>query len=184
MNAVVYIDQSAGVFMLSQSPKRICRTRCYWVSALRARRPKSASVVYRSVKRAAAKPRVTFTSKPDAAPHPWVAKIRSFARLVPGWNGGRAPAPTLPAIANTVRFLLAMTEAGYRPTRVAPSAVGGVGVTRRVGDRKALVEFFNNGSANALFADDATQQMQTHHVAVTPQGFRDILGKMREYLDG
>jgi hypothetical protein len=77
-----------------------------------------------------------------------------------------------------------MAGAGYDPTRVAPSAAGGIGITRRVGDRKALVEFFNDGSASALFADDATQQMQACRVTTTPDDLRDVLERIREYLDG
>jgi hypothetical protein len=116
--------------------------------------------------------------------NPWVEKVWSFARLAEGWNGSRAPAPTRQAIENAVCFVSAMAGAGCDPTRVAPSAAGGIGITRRVGDRKALVEFFNDGSASALFADDATQQMQTCRVTTTPDDLRDVLERIREYLDG
>jgi hypothetical protein len=121
-------------------------------------------------------------SLPSANPR--VAKIWSFARLAHGWNGSRAPAPTLLAIIHAARFVYALTEVGWQPTRVTPSVVGGVGITRRVADRKVLVEFFNDGSASALFSDDATQQLQTHRVKPTPQGLRATLRKMQEYLDG
>jgi predicted DNA-binding antitoxin AbrB/MazE fold protein len=116
--------------------------------------------------------------------NPWVAKVLSFGQLAQGWNGAQAPPPTFGAIVNAARFLFALAEAGQQPTRVAPSAVGGVGITRRVGERKALVEFFNDNTANALFADDATQEMETHAVTITPQGFRDLCGRTREYVNG
>ncbi len=111
-------------------------------------------------------------------------KVWSFRLLEAGWNGGRAPAPSPPAIANAINFLVAMAMTDCQPTRVAPSAVGGVAIARRFGDRKALVEFFNDGTASALLADDASQDMQIHKVAITPQGFTDILDLMREYVDG
>jgi hypothetical protein len=119
--------------------------------------------------------------------NPWVEKVWSFARLAEGWNGSRAPAPARQAIENAARFVSAMAEAGSDPTRVAPSAVGGIAITRRVGDRKALVEFFNDGPASALFADDAAQQLTgSVHVCdmITRDDFRDLLEEIRQYLDG
>src|SRR5947209_2248124 len=73
-------------------------------------------------------------------------------------------------------FVSALTEAGYQPTRVAPSAASGVGITRWVGDRNVLVEFFHDGYASALFADDGTQQLQNHSAKATPQGFQNASG--------
>jgi hypothetical protein len=129
------------------------------------------------------------TPHPFAAPidlpssDPWVMKVWSFRLLEAGWNGGRAPAPSPSAIANAIRFLVAMATANCQPTRVAPSAVGGVAITRRFGDRKAVVEFFNDDTASGLLADDASQNMQIHKIAITPQGFDEILDLMREYVD-
>jgi hypothetical protein len=116
--------------------------------------------------------------------HPWLAKLWSFTRLGPGWNGYRAAAPSLRAILNAGRFIQAANAAGATPFRIAPSAVGGVAVTRRVKERKVLVEFFNDGTANALFADDATESMYTLPVPTTASGYQDVLLKSREYLDG
>jgi hypothetical protein len=196
MNAIAYTDRNERVVTLAQGVKQPSRIRCHWLHVAGVHRAKAGVLVYRSRKRAVSKTRVAFIEPPRGVPspwnrvihlpsaNPWVAKVWSFTRLSPGWNGGRAPAPTLAAIGNAARFVFAMAEAGYRPTRIAPSAVGGVAMTRRVGERKALVEFFNDGSASALFADDATRQMETQRVPVTPGGLRDLLDKSREYLDG
>jgi hypothetical protein len=196
MNAIAYTEQSERVLTLSPGTRTAAKVRVHWIQAGRVHRSLASFLVRCSRRGPGPKAKVVFTDMqrrlrlfrnralllPSA--NSWVAKVWSFGRLAHGWNGSRAPAPTLPAVVHAARFVAALTEAGDQPTRVAPSAVGGVGITRRVGERKVLVEFFNDGSASALFADDATQQLQTLRVKTTPQGFLDLLGKMREYLDG
>jgi hypothetical protein len=196
MNAVAYTDRAERVLALCQDRNPAAKVQVRWVYPARVKRATPSLVVYRSTKRAIPKTMVIFTDiqrnipsnwkRPIHLPsaNPWVEKVWSFARLSQGWNGSRAPAPTLRAIANAARFVYGMSAAGYHPTRVAPSAVGGVGITRRGGDRKVLIEFFNDGSASALFADDATEQMHIHRAKITPRGFRDVLERIREYLDG
>jgi hypothetical protein len=88
----------------------------------------------------------------------WLETLQAVGDLKPGWNGHAAPAPAADAVRDTRLFLAALAQEGLEPTRLAPSAVGGVAVTRREGDRKVLVEFLNNGRVHALFADDATSR--------------------------
>jgi len=101
-----------------------------------------------------------------------------------GWNGYSAPAPSDTAISNARVFLAVMQEFGHLPTRVAPSAVGGIGITSRRRSRKVYVEFFNNGLISGLFANDATQSMFTQKIDKTPEDFDDVISGIEEYLDG
>jgi hypothetical protein len=106
----------------------------------------------------------------------WGQKLRDMMGLKDGWNSYSAPAPTQEAIVNASRFLM---DVNILPSRVAPSAVAGVGITYRNGDRKVYVEFFNAGSAHALFADDSTQETHTTPVDLSnPQLFAQ---KIRDY---
>src|SRR5712671_2276675 len=85
----------------------------------------------------------------------WIGKLESLSKLAPGWNRHGAPAPSKEAIRAARQFIEALVNDGQPPTRVAASAVGGVGVTRQVGERLAYIEFYNDGAACALLADDA-----------------------------
>jgi hypothetical protein len=156
MHTVVFATRRDRIITPGGTEPVAARTRLYWTSA----RP-----VLKST-------------------HPWLMKLWSFTRLAPGWNGSRAPRPSLQAILNAGRFIQAMHAAGADPSRLSPSAIGGVAVTRRVKERKVLVEFFNDGTANALFADDATEKMHTLGVPTTAAGYRNAIVKMGEYLDG
>lgn len=109
----------------------------------------------------------------------WAAKFRNMKELRDGWNSYSAPAPTPASIDNAYRFFV---DANIPPTRVAPSAVGGVGITYRHGNRKVCVEFFNDGRANGLFADDAAQKMHTLPVEADQAGA--FAQKIMEYIHG
>lgn len=78
-------------------------------------------------------------------PEVYARRIEGLVGLQPGWDGYDAAPPTVDAIENAKRFLRAVDKADLRPTRVAASVVGGVGITFRDHDRSAYVEFYNNG---------------------------------------
>ncbi len=110
-------------------------------------------------------------------------KVEGFGNLQAGWNGRRSPAPTPQAI-EAARFLIRrMVEQDLDPTRLAPSAVGGVGVTRRVDDRIAYVECYNDGSVHAIFSDDKSEG-ETHRVRLDRTSVMHFLGLMGAYLNG
>ena len=113
----------------------------------------------------------------------WLGRLEGLKDLSHGWNGHAAPAPTAGAIDTARQFLTALLREGYEPTRLTASAVGGVAVTCRLGDRKVLTEFYNDGKVHALFADDATLQLHTRAVEPTVQGFGKVIEEMRAYLN-
>jgi len=113
----------------------------------------------------------------------WFARLDGFAELEEGWNGYSAPAPEPASLSAARAFLAVMRQADYPPTRLAPSAMGGVGITRRQGGRKVYVEFYNDGTAHALFSSGQAG-MHTRPVPGDPDGARAFLAEMRAYLDG
>jgi hypothetical protein len=125
-----------------------------------------------------------------AAPPPtldwakWFSRLDDCMALTNGWNGYTATAPNAVSIENARHFLEAMQSAGYEPTRVAPSAMGGVAITRKMGDKKVFVEFYNDAKAYALFSNCDSKEMDVEPLAIDPSGFRDFIAKMREYLNG
>ncbi len=68
------------------------------------------------------------------------------------------------------------------PERVEPSAMGGVGFTFSAGSRDVVVEFYNNGTAHALFSDDSTHEMDTRPVSPNVNSYRIILEEIRNYF--
>lgn len=113
----------------------------------------------------------------------WLDKLERLSELAPGWNRHGAPAPSAEAIRLARQFIEAMLNDGQPPTRVAASAVGGVGVTRQTAERMAYVEFYNTGPACALLADNAGDE---HILDIVSENgtFRRVLDEMRAYLDG
>jgi hypothetical protein len=115
---------------------------------------------------------------------PWLSKLDSFRTLKDGWNGYSAPAPSPLAIDFAAHFLSLCQEHNLTPTRCAPSAVGGVGVTFRHDQRKGYVEFYNDGRVALLLADDATRELHTMQVEPTDENFRATIGEVRAFVDG
>ena len=101
--------------------------------------------------------------------------LHSFKDLKPGWNGYSASPPERLALRNAEQYLCVASHFDLEPTRLAPSAVGGVGITHRRGPLKAYVEFFNNGKVHTLFSDDEKKELFTSPVDPTTKGYKSIL---------
>jgi hypothetical protein len=113
----------------------------------------------------------------------WLGKLESLSKLTPGWNRHGAPAPSKEAIQAARNFVEALVNDGQPPTRVAASAVGGVGVTRQAGERIAYVEFYNNGRASALLADDSADE-RVIDIEPDRREFTDLLTEVKAFLNG
>jgi hypothetical protein len=116
----------------------------------------------------------------------WLAstmeKLYQFADLQTDWDGDGAPAPSPVAVARAERFLYIMHATGDRPSRVAPSVAGGIGITVRSGGRKAYVEFYNDGTAFVLFADEASEPV-ARPVRAEHASLVSLLGEIREHVN-
>jgi len=112
----------------------------------------------------------------------WSEKLEQMRQLKDGWNRHHAPAPSDLAISNAAMLLEVMAQEETMPTRLAPSAIGGVGVTRRRGGRMAYTEFYNNGTAHALLTDEENDS--TFSVQTNRKGLEELLAKIKAYLDG
>lgn len=113
----------------------------------------------------------------------WFSRLESLAHLKDGWNSYAAPAPGQASIVAARSFLLVMQQERFPPTRIAPSVMGGVGITCREEQRKVYIEFYNDGTAHALFSDGLAG-MNTRPVPYSPDSARAFLSEMRNYLHG
>ena len=114
-----------------------------------------------------------------------ISLLDSFASYPDGWDSYRAPAPGSLAIENAKALVVAAFECEFPCDRVEPSAMGGVGATFESRGRCVVIEFYNRGTAHALFADTSDlEEMITRPVPTTAEGYRNLLADARQYLDG
>ena len=113
----------------------------------------------------------------------WGDNFVSMDRLQEGWDGYAAAAPSKAAQAAAKNFLSSLIKRGFQPSRLAPSVIGGVGMTRWNGEREVYVEFYNDGGVHALFTDGVGDPI-SREVRLGHQPFVELIEEMREYLDG
>jgi hypothetical protein len=81
---------------------------------------------------------------------PWAVKLDSLTELTAGWDGYKAEPPSAAVVAAAKHFL---ASNDLSPSRLAPSVVGGVGITFKHGGRKAYLELTNAGAVSLLLSD-------------------------------
>ncbi len=114
----------------------------------------------------------------------WLEKIAVIGRLEKGWNGYSAPAPTVLALQNANDFFEVACDRDIVPERLDASAMGGVGITFAEGSREVVAEFYNNGTAHGLFADNMSKEMNTRRIPPIVEGYAAFLEEVRQYLHG
>jgi hypothetical protein len=115
----------------------------------------------------------------------WSTKLTRLTGLAVGWNGYDAAPPSEIAIQATRNYLSALRAAQWTPDRLEPSAMGGVGVTHRRGERKVYVEFYNDGRVHALFSERGDPpRMTTQPLEPGSTAFAAFIRTARSYLDG
>ena len=112
----------------------------------------------------------------------WNNSLDQMRRLQEGWNGYSAPAPSGAAILTARSFLSNLLKEHYEPSRLAPSAVGGVGITHKKEKRKVYVEFYNKGEVCALFSDNESSPL-SKRIEPGYNEFRALIEEIRDYLD-
>jgi hypothetical protein len=113
----------------------------------------------------------------------WKIKLIRLGQLREGWNGYEAPAPSKAAISTAETFVDLLVREKYEPRRLAPSVVGGVGVTRRQDNKSVYVEFYNDGKkVFALFSDDLSEPV-IKRIEPSYKAFKELIAEMRDYLD-
>lgn len=117
-------------------------------------------------------------------PYNVIAELDSLKNLSDGWDSYSAPAPAILAIENAKALVTEAASLDTELEHLEPSAMGGVGVTFSEGSRDVLIEFYNDGTAHALFSDDATEEMRTKAVPTHRAGYRKIIGEVRKHLYG
>ncbi len=113
----------------------------------------------------------------------WHTKLDALAQLQDGWDSYSAPSPSRKAIEVSQDYISMLAMLCWEPTRVAASVVGGIGITHLSGARKVYIEFYNDGTAHALFSDRSSGNMDTFPVGTDTQSYFRFVGKARGYLN-
>lgn len=117
--------------------------------------------------------------------HGWKAifeNLETYSKLTTGWDGYSARPPEKTAIVSAKLFLSQLAESDRAPDRIKPSVVGGIGITFKLGQRKCYVEFYNNGTVYALFADGQSEP-ETCQVPPTAQNYKILIKAIQGYLN-
>jgi len=77
--------------------------------------------------------------------------VHALAKLRPNWDSYGAPAPSGRSIANAIRVLNLLESLNLDPTRILPSAEGGVGICFVREDRYADIECSNDGEVLGVY---------------------------------
>ena len=109
-------------------------------------------------------------------------RLKQLQKLEAGWNGYSAPAPSNTAILTAQGFLSNILDKKIEPSRLAASAVGGVGITHKRNTKRVYVEFFNNGEISALFSDNESAP-QSKRIKASYGRFRELIKEIQDYLD-
>lgn len=117
----------------------------------------------------------------------WLTKIdrvlQQLARLQDGWDTYSAPAPNQGAIARARLFLPSLHAECLPPSRIAPSTVGGVGITFRREKARAYIEFRNDSLCYLLLAYMPNEPL-IQPIRCDDSSFRDAIQMIRGHLDG
>lgn len=116
----------------------------------------------------------------------WDREWDYLSSLKPDWDTYGADAPSERAIETAKSFLDELGENNPDPSRIAPSAEGGVAVTFASGTRTYMIEFFNDGDISTVWSDgrgrvDAEEIMVE---AMGNFGWKYVLSKVDEFLAG
>jgi hypothetical protein len=85
-----------------------------------------------------------------------------FKTLKKGWDTYEAEPPNDLAIENAKRFINLFD---LKPTRIAASVIGGIGITFRQIDEMIYIEFGNDGRNQLLYANELKEPFIKEYIA-------------------
>ncbi|MGO9689909.1 MAG: hypothetical protein ACLP2X_15380 [Syntrophobacteraceae bacterium] len=89
-------------------------------------------------------------------------KLSSMRTLADNWNGYGSAAPNRDAFRNAEDLMMVLHQKGLEPIRIAPSAEEGIAFTFMNGQKRALIECYNNGGiCAAVFQKGMTPEVWT-----------------------
>ena len=122
------------------------------------------------------------TSAADSEWSPWFDKLELLQSQSADWTPSHGPLPTKEVIKTARKLLECLRRDARKPSRLARSIVGGIGITFKHAGLKVYVELTNKGTAHALFSDGSTDP-KVGKVSPDEAGFAALVSRIRAYLD-
>lgn len=114
----------------------------------------------------------------------WVVRLASFADLKDNWNSYGAEAPSKLAIETANRIAGTLHESFLAPTRIAPSVVGGIGISiKNPEGRKVYLEVYNDATVYMMLSDDTDDDPVVFPVRTdTEKSRKSVVTDARQHL--
>lgn len=109
-------------------------------------------------------------------------RLSKLQSMVANWDSYGAEAPSDTALRHAGRFLDALYNKGHGANRIAPSAIGGVGITIRNNDRRAYIEYANDGKGHMLLTGGTVGDGNISVHSISAPGY--LIDEMAMYLAG
>lgn len=124
----------------------------------------------------------------------WVANVESwisryyrqldeFKELQDNWNGYGSEAPNNIALTLSHELGDILHEREFEPTRVLPSAEEGVGVSFASGEKRAIIECFNDGDVVAVTYEDDGEP-RVWEVGSSEVDLREAVDHIYDFIHG
>jgi hypothetical protein len=111
----------------------------------------------------------------------WFTRLESVKKERTTWPQGCGAPPSDAVLESVDQFLLQLRVHQKKPSRLAPSVVGGLGLTFRRDNRKVYVEFRNTGSVHALLSD-GVEDAEVERFQRDETGYTALIGSIKKYL--
>ena len=116
----------------------------------------------------------------------WLAaaesKLAEMENLLVGWDGYNACAPSPFSILLANQFLDELHAGDLAPTRIAPSVVGGVGITIAREESEAYVEFYNDGGIFVMMSEGESDPL-VRPVRTGRRELKSLVDELTEFLN-
>ncbi|MBU0514869.1 MAG: hypothetical protein KJ621_08865 [Proteobacteria bacterium] len=109
-------------------------------------------------------------------------KLNEFRSLDDNWNEYGSEAPNELALAAAREVLIVLQKVGLAPSRLAPSAEDGVGISFYKGNKYANIECFNDGEIWATISDPP-KEAEIWQLSISPEDIRLSVEKIGSFLD-
>jgi len=114
-----------------------------------------------------------------------IHELDNLSHLTNDWNAYGSPAPSPNAIEAADRILNALQTIFLRPTRILPSAEGGVAITfLSASQNRAVMEALNNGERFILLYDLNGNNETIEWQITDPSSSMALLERLRNHLRG
>ena len=113
----------------------------------------------------------------------WNRKLDEYELLDEGWDSYHAPSPSERATRTARNLIESLLREKCPPDRVAPSVVGGIGITHKRSGKRVYIEIYNDGRVYALFSDGTTDPV-AKEIGADYQSFKKFIQEIQDYLYG